>query len=1328
MDNNTKKIKRKLNNRIKRNEDEKQRLRKKLKSDIKKKVNRKKDIIFNIGSKGFTLIELIATIAIIAVLSVIAVFTFGKIRENSEDKANYVSREAIMKSAASYADEYYNDSKYWVTDENNDKETFCVPVLDLVNKGFLKQDDIKNVNYKYVVLTRGYSNKTIISEEYDDKGICSGNTGTQKITISLQKKTTSSVSIKGTCYGEGVLNYTFALFKDQDGKEELRNYTTKDNIYTFDGLTSGQTYYLGLKCNYKTAYSSKYAIMEQTIGLTDLSFSTGSVKNDKDSNKIYKEVEIKFEAKNIHPDENAKYYFKVTSSDSVSEETVYACGNGNSPSLTCDSNGVTKLTKGYWYSTKNLNYNKVPLKIYNNSSIYAKIWDGDKFSTNKSFQVTLPTNPYVNINISHKSFKTYNGQYFGEEGNIINYNTNSWMSIPDISWNIYGGYETKSVVYYSNSGNEDDDYTNRRTANIDSKYTCTQSSCTFDKSKIGNNGGMQQLKIVVTNKITRKNTIIYINVNIDKKAPTLTISNSSDGKWTNQNVVVKLSYSDAHSGIDKSTIQWKDNNKNKKWQYESYNETTGDIWSEDGNRIGYYKICDKAGNCTEKSTTIKIDKKAPTCDWSGESTTWINSDRTIKVMGKDSGSGTSSSKSWTIKETTKTKDLSYAIKDNAGNETICTKKTNVYVDKTKPVCTFYNIKDFRKTDTEDITFTCNDTMSGIVSKKLSSSNFDLKNISITKISSPESITNGYKYTITIKAGTVGDDSYIGIKSNIIYDNAGNGNEVKKSNIFKVLPNTYTVTYNSNGCGNDCNPKTKTVTYGEKYGELCTINKTGYKFSGWYTATNGGTKITFSSTYNIESDQTLYARCSAKTVNVTFSKNDGSGETATQSFTYGASGNRFGYNTDGSYKWGSSGQFGSWDRTGYTLLGWSTNSNASSATYSTYSGVADGWINSNSPSITLYAVWKENAQTINGYRCSGSDLYYITTCGLGTGICNYTHKNDYERNGTVVRSKLNYNLSSCSNYQVNNSSTYTKTINRALSLVSSSNTIKIINDNNDSSSATVSKNVTIDTNGKTVTRTSTINVNSGYTLTMNGTGGILNTSSRIFSVSGTLKIQGGTYETTGSSGNVDAVYLNDSGNIVLEDINRINLWSDYGCGAAIESNSSNAINVNATNGGIYLYGYCYGIRAPKANVSVSSSYTNSVSGVYNYIHGELGYAIAGKNIYFGTEYNKQTTSTAYYPQARSNNYMTNSTYRMAVLSASGNIYFRSGNIYSDFKAGTYQSDWDKPTYYGPGDTYKSVDIGSLITNKKVISPSGYTVKYFTSSSLSGNVIALRIVKN
>lgn len=657
------------------------------------------------NKNGFTLIELIATIAIISILSVIAVFTFGKIRENSEDKANYVSREAIMKSAVSYADEYYNDSKYWVTDENNDKETFCVPVLDLVNKGFLKQDDIKNVNYNYVVLTRGYSNKTIISEEYDDQGICSGNTGTQQITISLQKKTTSSVSIKGRCYGEGVLNYTFALFKDQDGKEELRNYTTKDDTYTFDGLTSGQTYYLGLKCNYKTAYSSNYAIMKQTIGLTDLSFSTGSVKNDNGNNRIYKEVAIKFEAKNIHPDENAKYYFKVTSSDSVSEETVYACGNGNIPSLTCDSNGVTKLTKGYWYRTETLNFKDVPLKFYNNSSIYAKIWDGEKFSTNKSFQVTLPSNPYVNVNVNHKLFNVYNGQYFGEDGNVINYNIDNWMSMPDISWNVYGGYETESKVYYSNSGNDDDDYTNRRSANIDSKYICNSNSCIFDKSKIGNNGGMQQIKIVVTNKITRKNTIIYINVNLDKKAPTLDIINSSGGNWTKDDIKIILNYSDKYSGIDKSTIKWKDNKDNKDWQSLSYDENAGDIWQNEGNRKGWYEVCDYAGNCVDKDTIIKIDKTSPKLTIDNPSGgDWTNQNITVKLKYSDVASRINpSSLKWKDNDSqttwkslgntnTSTRDETwsgegdrigtYEICDNVGNCT--TASTPIKIDKTAP--------------------------------------------------------------------------------------------------------------------------------------------------------------------------------------------------------------------------------------------------------------------------------------------------------------------------------------------------------------------------------------------------------------------------------------------------------------------------------------------------------------------------------------------------------------------------------------------------------------------------------------------------------------------
>ena len=1125
MNGNVKKAKRKLNNRIKRNEDEKQRLRKKLKSDIKKKVNRKKDIIFNIGSKGFTLIELIATIAIIAIISTITIISVTSLINSTREKSLQTVYSSLKETAVTLSKELPED--YWDIDKEKNYYVSCVSVKDMKNEGYYNKDDFNNdfsrkgkiADETFVIVKKDMDSKVIISSEIDDKGYClSGSFNNANLKV--KSYTPSTITVEADCGSDAKYVYKYFVVSGNSVKQ----YGTDNDgkVFTYTGLSPNTNYKLKVTCSKDNNSASKTGYVEQKTGKNN----TIILKDECTSQAV---------PITINYNDGGEYFFKLTSSGSVdSKYKARECTKTDSSS--CNSKIVTNVKANTWY------------------------------------------------NVSSESI-------------IVNINNNG------------------TIYVYSSS----------------------------------NNGGVK-----FSSSLTNAVTLIDKSV---PNVPTLIISDKIEsGKWHKNNYTINLSKSENSNANPKCktvTYEYSIDNSN----FNTISGTSKSMSTEEKAKTYYFRAKSKNGNVSD-------------------SVNYVSS-----------------------------------------------------LDKTKPVCTFYDIKDFRKTNTKDITFTCIDTMSGVVSKNLSSSNFNLKNISIVNISSPERINNGYKYTINIKADTIGNNSYIGIKSNIIYDNAGNGNSAKNSNTFKVLPSTYTVTYNSNGCGNDCNPKTKTVTYGEEYGELCTINKTGYKFSGWYTATNGGTKITSSSTYNIESDQTLYARCSAKTVNVTFNKNDGSGETASQSFTYGASGNRFGYNTDGSYKWGSSGQFGSWDRNGYTLKGWSTSSNASSATYSTYSGVADGWINSNSPSIMLYAVWIENIQTIDGYRCSGSDLYYITTCGLGTGICNYTYKNDSKTTGTVVRNNLNNSLSKCSNYQVNNDVKYTQTLKRALELVSSSNTIKILNDNTDSSSATVSKNVTIDTNGKTVTRTSTINVNSGYTLTMNGTGGILNTSSRIFSVSGTLKIQGGTYENTSSAGETsDVVYLNSSGNIVLEDVNRINLWSDEGCGAAIESNSSNAINVNATSGGIYLYGRCYGIRASKADVSVSSSYTSSVSGVYNYIHGEYGYAIAGKNIYFGTVYNKQTTATSYYPQARSNNYMTNSAYRMAVLSASENIYFRSGDIYSDFKAGTYQSDWDKPTYKGPGDVYKSVDIGSLITNKKVISPSGYTVKYFTSSSFSGNVIALRIVKN
>jgi uncharacterized repeat protein (TIGR02543 family) len=60
--------------------------------------------------------------------------------------------------------------------------------------------------------------------------------------------------------------------------------------------------------------------------------------------------------------------------------------------------------------------------------------------------------------------------------------------------------------------------------------------------------------------------------------------------------------------------------------------------------------------------------------------------------------------------------------------------------------------------------------------------------------------------------------------------------------------------------------------GEAYGALPTRTKKGYSFRGWYTAKTGGTKIAATTVFNKTSNQTLYARWTAKVYKTLFKVN------------------------------------------------------------------------------------------------------------------------------------------------------------------------------------------------------------------------------------------------------------------------------------------------------------------------------------------------------------------------------------------------------------------------------------------------------------------------
>ena len=86
---------------------------------------------------------------------------------------------------------------------------------------------------------------------------------------------------------------------------------------------------------------------------------------------------------------------------------------------------------------------------------------------------------------------------------------------------------------------------------------------------------------------------------------------------------------------------------------------------------------------------------------------------------------------------------------------------------------------------------------------------------------------------------------------------------------KWTANTYTITFDAQE-GINLNPASKTVMYGEVYGELATTVKVGHTLTGWWTGAGGtGTEVTPETTVATASNQTLYANWVTSTYTITF---------------------------------------------------------------------------------------------------------------------------------------------------------------------------------------------------------------------------------------------------------------------------------------------------------------------------------------------------------------------------------------------------------------------------------------------------------------------------
>ncbi len=80
-------------------------------------------------------------------------------------------------------------------------------------------------------------------------------------------------------------------------------------------------------------------------------------------------------------------------------------------------------------------------------------------------------------------------------------------------------------------------------------------------------------------------------------------------------------------------------------------------------------------------------------------------------------------------------------------------------------------------------------------------------------------------------------------------------------------NSYTVTFNADG--GTVNTNSKTVIFGNAYGELPTPSRSGYTFAGWWTAVDSGEQVNAGSAVKTASDHVLYAHWILNSISVSY---------------------------------------------------------------------------------------------------------------------------------------------------------------------------------------------------------------------------------------------------------------------------------------------------------------------------------------------------------------------------------------------------------------------------------------------------------------------------
>ena len=331
-------------------------------------------------------------------------------------------------------------------------------------------------------------------------------------------------------------------------------------------------------------------------------------------------------------------------------------------------------------------------------------------------------------------------------------------------------------------------------------------------------------------------------------------------------------------------------------------------------------------------------------------------------------------------------------------------------------------------------------------------------------------------------------------------------------------------------------------YSDTYSDL--YNAFGYNEKSLYNhyLSNGkseGRRISqyiSSDTVAITSNTTLYAGWypNPNTYTITYYGNGGS------SAQYGTS-----WSNTATYDSTYTVESNWYTRTGYTFAGWTTNSDGTDDGYG-WTGWSGTWKYDNGQygisnnTLNLYARWSVNSYTLSitkgtgvstiYYKVNGASSYTSSTSNVSVSV-NYgttyyyygTASTGYYMttctasspcSGSMGTSNVSKSLTAYESvYQLYNSSGtstgYANSLANAISNVSSGGTVKALK-NNSSGAVTIDKNITFNTNGKTITLSNSIT--NSATTKITGSGTLYYSSGVVISNKGNLTISNSTIKT------------------------------------------------------------------------------------------------------------------------------------------------------------------------------------------------------------------------